>query len=355
MKVYVLPADVYGCGHYRLIWPANVLQQLGHEITIIPPGPGSGFLAQTTEIDSQQVLTSVQIPSDADVIVIQRPAHPLQPQMIRMLRQNGIAVVVDMDDDMSNIHPDNAAYHEYHPRSTSPFSWRHALESCKAATLVTTSTRSLRAIYASHDRGIILDNYVPEAYLDFDCPVDQLKGAFGWAGSVKSHPNDLQVLGGVAQRLVDDGHQLMIVGDGAGIKTALKLREQPSCTGVVPMIDWARTVAQSFSVGIVPLAQTAFNRSKSRLKGIEMMAVGIPWISSPREEYRKLQRESGCGLLADTPKQWYEQVTALLTDKALRQDMAAAGKEWMRAQTYQAQAWRWAEAWQTAYDIERRK
>ena len=49
MKVYVLPADPHGCGHYRLIWPSNVLQKAGHEIVIMPPSKDSGFMASFLE------------------------------------------------------------------------------------------------------------------------------------------------------------------------------------------------------------------------------------------------------------------------------------------------------------------
>jgi len=83
------------------------------------------------------------------------------------------------------------------------------------------------------------------------------------------------------------------------------------------------------------------------------MAGGIPWVASPRQEYRRLTRESGCGLLADTPKDWYRQLKLLLTDDVLRKEQAERGLEFMRDQTYQAQAWRWAEAWTRAVEIQK--
>jgi len=354
MRVYVLPADVYGCGHYRLIWPANVLQyESKHHITVMPPGHGSGFMARTVDRgDGQQILTGVQVPTDMEVLVIQRPAHPLQPQMIKLLRSNGVAVIVDMDDDMSNIDPDNVAYWEYSPRSKSPFNWRYALEACKAATLVTASTKTLANVYARHGRYAVLDNYVPEAYLDFPLTADE--GTFGWAGTLKSHPNDLRVLGQSVADLVAAKYQFGVVGDGKGIRKALKLPSDPLATGTVGLVEWAQKIAGTFQVGMVPLASTAFNASKSRLKGVEMMSLGIPFVYSPREEYRKLNRESKCGLPAATPKQWYSQLKRLLTDEALRKEQAEAGREWMRGQTYQANAWRWEEAWTRAYEMENR-
>jgi hypothetical protein len=112
-------------------------------------------------------------------------------------------------------------------------------------------------------------------------------------------------------------------------------------------------IGESLDLGMVPLAPTAFNTSKSRLKGIEYMAVGVPWVGSPREEYRRLHRESRCGLLADGPKDWYTKLKLLLTDDVLRKEQGEAGRTWMQDQTYQANAWRWLEAWERALEIER--
>ena len=300
--------------------------------------------------DGTEVLTGLTIPADADVIVIQRPSHPLQPQMIQMIRSNGIAVVVDMDDDMSSIHPDNIAFHIYRPSSSSILSWKWALECCKLASWVTTSTSTLQRVYAKHGRGTVLHNYIPEAYLNFPSPES---GTFGWAGTTKSHPNDLQVTVPAVQRLMDEGYKFKVVGGQSSVKSCLRLKDDPDCTGSIPLNQWVACIGEQLDVGMIPLAPTAFNTSKSRLKGIEYMAVGIPWVASPREEYRKLHRESGCGLLVDTPKDWYTKLKLLLDDEVMRKEQAEAGREYMRTQTYQANAWRHWEAWTKALEVER--
>jgi hypothetical protein len=240
----------------------------------------------------------------------------------------------------------------YRHHSTSPLSWRWASVSCKEATLVTTSTRALQRTYAAHGRGIILDNYVPEAYLSFTKADHQLP-SFGWAGTTTSHPNDLQVAAGGVQRLINDGFVFRVVGGKSAVKAALRLKEDPQFTGATSVAEWAQTIAATYDVGMMPLGLTSFNSAKSRLKAIEHMAVGVPWVGSPREEYRRTHLESGCGLLADTPKQWYANLKLLLTDTVLAKEQAEAGKLWMRDQTYQAQAWRWAEAWERALKIQR--
>ena len=319
MKVYALPADAFGCGHYRVIWPADVLRSQGFDVTIIPPDGKSGF-----EVNVQEGrLVGAKVPEDADVIVMQRPAHPLQPQLIQMMRQNHIAVVVDMDDDMSSIHPNNIAFNLYRPTSASPMSWRHAAVSCREATLVTVSTPALRRVYGSHGRCAVLDNYVPQRCLEYPKPVT---GRFGWAGTTASHPNDLQVTGRAIQDLIDAGHPFQVIGGKSKVQQVAKLRELPSFTGGIGLDRWVATIAENCDVGMVPLAPTAFNASKSRLKGIEYLAARVPFVYSPREEYRRLHRESGCGLLAETPKQWFAQVKRLLDDDALRQEQVEMGQ-----------------------------
>lgn len=352
MIVYVFPADSYGCGHYRLVWPADVLRREGHDIRIMPPKKDSGFLARYREHpDGRKELIDIKVPDDADVVVLQRPAHEHQPVMVEMLRSKGVAVVIDMDDDMSSIDPSNIAYGIYSPRSDTPYSWRNAAESCKRATMVTTSTRALQKIYAPHGRGVVLDNYVPAKVLKY--PLHGSTGAFGWAGTTASHPNDLQVTGRTVEHLREAGFWFRVVGGPSKVQEALKLSRPPDCTGPVDLIDWVRVIGETYDVGMIPLANSQFNRAKSRLKGIEHMAVGVPWVASPREEYRRLHRESSCGLLAETPKDWYTQLTRLLKDDVLRKEQGEMGREYMQDQTYQAQAWRWLEAWTEALKVQR--
>lgn len=351
MRVYVLPADAYGCGHYRLIWPADVLRRAGHDIVVIPPDSRSGFFAKIVDLDDgTQQLASLRVPADADVIVLQRPARPLQVQLVQMMRANGIAVVIDMDDDMSALHPNNIAYNMYSTRTNSGMSWRTAEQVCKEATMVTTSTGKLQRVYAKHGRGVVIDNYVPGAYLGF---THYDTGNFGWAGTTKSHPNDLQVMGDSVRRLQADGYNFMVVGGPSRVKEALRLPEVPNSVGPVGLESWARTMCQSLDVALCPLAPTAFNQAKSRLKAIESMAVGLPWIASPREEYRRLHRESGAGVLVDTPKQWYNAVRQLMDNEHMRQEQVEMGKQYMQDQTYEANAWRWLEVWEQALKIER--
>jgi hypothetical protein len=299
-------------------------------------------------IDANGRLVEVQYPADADVIVMQRLTFELTAQAVPMLREAGVAVVVDMDDDLSTIHPANPAFGMYRPRPGWPHSWRNAEQACRDATLVTVSTDALLARYAPHGRGMVLRNCVPRAYLDLP---RQDSDVIGWGGSLRSHPDDLAQLGTAAARLVDEGHPFRVVGPPDGVREALRLPGEPEATGSVDLVAWPSALS-TLGVGVAPLAESVFNRSKSHLKPLEMAAVGVPWVASPRVEYRRLHKE-GVGLLAERPKDWYRQLKKLATDPALRADMSAAGRELAARHTIEDNAWRWLEAWEHAYNLQR--
>lgn len=354
-----MPADAAGCGYYRLTWAAEYLQALGHNIHIEYPSTKKAEAGTTgLEVhfrgdhrdDPKAEIIDVKVPNDADVLVMQRLTHDWHPRVIEVLRAKGIAMVIDMDDNLSDIHPENKAYTHFHPRNTkTPYSWKNAEAACKAATLVTVSTEALLKVYGRHGRGHVIDNYVPERYLNIMATQDKV---FGWPGTTDSHPNDLQVTGGVVQDLIGEGYEFRIIGPVSLAHRALRLKDLPPHTGLVQMVNWASEIAK-LQVMLAPLAPTAFNSGKSRLKPIEAASVGVPWVGSPRAEYRRFHKESGSGVLVESRKDWYRAVKQLMDDAAMRQELGQKGREYMRTQTIEKNAWRLWEAWERAYKIQK--
>lgn len=355
MKVYVFPADLFGCGHYRMIWPAQALRAEGHDVEIMFPNTKTNAFGQKIAglraVMEGDRLVDVQYPRDADVIVFQRPTHRQLSQAVPLLREKGVAVVIDMDDDLSSINPRNPAYAQVHPRNEhiTQHSWHNAERACRDATMVTLSASKLIERYGSHGRYRILHNYVPGAYLDVE---HEDSTTVGWAGSVHSHPDDLQVVGPSMARLIREGVPFLNVGTGTGVQDALGTTEEINSSGLVELDNWPSAVTR-LGIGIAPLADTIFNAGKSWLKPLEYTATGVPWVASPRAEYRRLHR-LGIGLLAQRPKDWYRQVRRLVNDESLRLEMSAAGREVVREHlVVEDNAWRWAEAWSEAVEIQR--
>lgn len=338
MKVLVYPSDRFGCGSFRAIWPGQYCATAGHDVEVVR--------AQDRRVRLVMEGNTVRdVLVEADVVVLQRVTHTYMAQAVAVMRAKGIAVVVDVDDDLSSIHPSNPAW-EMHRPGRGPHSWHNLAAACRAASLVTVSTPALLGVYAKHGRGQVLPNYLPDSYYGLT-RVDS--DVIGWPGSIHSHPNDPEVVGGSVARLVDEGAQFVMRGDSTGAGRAFGLAQDPPGGGV-SIEEWPRAVA-SIGVGIAPLADTRFNQCKSALKPMEMSACGVPWVASPRAEYKRLH-EMGAGVLADRPRTWYRELKRLHGSAALRQEMSEAGRAVAEQLRLSQNSWRWMDAWTRAYEMQ---
>jgi hypothetical protein len=349
VKVVIYPADRSGCGHFRLIWPGELLAAAGHDVHVVRAED-----RQVRLVMEHDTVRDVLV--EADVVVFQRLTHRWMADAVPVLRAKGVAVVVDVDDDLTSVHPSNPAWVGMHPAREGTrgpggqvhrHSWRNLSAACRDATLVTVSTPALLPVYAAHGRGQVLFNYLPDLY---DNLPHTDSDVIGWPGSYHSHPNDPEVVGGAVARLVEEGVTFVMRGDPTGAGVAFGLAADPPGGGV-PLEQWPRAVAE-LGVGIAPLADTRFNRSKSWLKPMEMCAAGVPWVASPRAEYRRLHA-MGAGVLADRPRAWYRELKRLHGSAALRAEMSEAGRAVAAQLRLADHAWRWAEAWELAFEMQR--
>lgn len=287
-----------------------------------------------------------------DVIVLQRITHMHLIDSIKVLRERyGLAVVIDMDDDLAAIPPSNPAFRAMHPRYgvSREHNWMNTQRACEVSTFVTVSTPALLPRYAPHDRGTVIRNCIPARYLDVE-HVDS--NVVGWGGSVHSHPNDLQTVGSAMAQLVREGTRFRIVGPVDGARVALGLDVDPEATGPRDMhTEWPEALAQ-LGVGITPLEDTRFNAGKSWLKPLEYAALGVVPVMSPRAEYAAFA-DLGAGVLAGKPRQWVRHVRELTTDAARRVEMSHTGREIAAKWTIEDNAWRWWQAWEDAYRTQR--
>lgn len=330
-----------------MIWPAEELKRQGYDIIIVAPDARSSMLRGM--LNRENELIDIIPPRDADVLVLQRVTHAHLVTGIELLRKKGISVVVDMDDDLANIHPSNPAFQAMHPSmgTQKDHSWANAQRACEAASMVIVSTDALIKRYAPHGRGMVVRNCVPQRYLDIP-HIDSTD--IGWGGSVRSHPNDLQVVGAGLTQVLNEA-KFKVVGPSDLVQKIMNLPYEPEATGPRDIMDeWPRAVAE-IGIGIAPLADTVFNAAKSWLKPLEYSALGVPWVASPRAEYTRLNG-MGVGLLANKPRQWASQLRRLIRDKTLRDEMSCAGRELASTMTIEGNAWRWMEVWEAAYKVD---
>lgn len=359
MRVLLYPADEWACGKLRMTWPADLLAARGHDVTSIEPANRRMDMVLDRSTNPPTV-TDVLLPEGgADVYVFQRATHLYVMQAIPLIRAKGCAVVVDIDDDLSNIDPANPAHGRLNPANIRRglrqadgnlylHSWEHLTQACRDATLVTVSTPGLLKRYARHGRGRVVRNYLPDHY--YGLPRRD-NAAIGWPAALAAHPHDPDVLGPAMLRLVQEGYTFTgYASDGLGKAFRLPA-DPPGSRDGVEVMDWPRSISE-IGVGIAPLSDTVFNASKSWLKPLELCATGVPWVASPRVEYKRLQA-LGAGVLADNPRTWYSALKRLATSESERDEQSQAGRAVAETLRLRDHVEEWWAAWGDALAIER--
>jgi glycosyltransferase involved in cell wall biosynthesis len=81
-----------------------------------------------------------------------------------------------------------------------------------------------------------------------------------------------------------------------------------------------------FDIGIMPLADTPYNRGKEAFKIKEYMAAGLPVVCSPIGHNRHVVRHGETGFFAETKAQWVTHLRRLVDDACLRQTLGTNGR-----------------------------
>lgn len=349
-RVLIWPADEGGTGWYRLRWPAMALAREGADVVIDTRGPVLAWSAPWQGAQPPPWVDAVALAQHpgADVVVLQRPGRKWWAQAIPMLQKIGVRVVVDVDDRFDKIDPRNAAYPHYAQPATAWHSWLHIDAACRLADLVTASTPALVERFG-YGHGLVLPNLVPDLYLRLALMAEVAPCTVGWSGSVETHPGDLEATAGQVPLVLGawPDWRVHVVGTGEGVADRLRLTgpqaERLTASGWVTIEDYPLEVAR-LAVGVVPLADSVFNRGKSALKMGEMAAMGVPVIASPTPDNQRLHGQ-GVGVLAASPGQWRRHLHRLAGSPQARADLGGAGRQAMARLTYEQHCGRWWDAW----------
>ena len=100
------------------------------------------------------------------------------------------------------------------------------------------------------------------------------------------------------------------------------------------------TGATPWDIGLAPLADTAFNACKSAIKVLDYAALGLAILASDVPAYRGSLADGPGGLLVpDSTGAWYEALSRLIRDHALRRTLAeGAVRTWVQTGTLAARA-----------------
>ncbi|NTU71283.1 MAG: glycosyltransferase family 4 protein [Coriobacteriia bacterium] len=322
-SVFFAVNDYWACGWYRCQVPGAALERLGYSVIV-----GHQITAHEIEV--------------SDVVVTQQPSRSPQLSAIRAANAAGKLSVVELDDDVWNLVASNPGY-EYWSR---PDVRRFAHQCVEEAQLVTTPTHYLADKLRKINPNVrVLPNMLPPTGWDFPKPKAQRedKVTLGWAGSV-SHAGDFRVVDSVIHQILDRyEHVDMVVAGGPEL---IDIHQHPRLRHIgATDIESYPTLLEQFDIGLIPLADTTFNRGKSDLKFVEYSMLGIPSIAAKLEPYEKTVKHGENGFLASSAKDWLKHLTRLVEDVELRRAIGAAAQAYARTRTIDSAIDRWERAY----------
>jgi glycosyltransferase involved in cell wall biosynthesis len=323
LSILGYPHDSDGSGYYRFYLPYKFLARgVSHQVML--PEPHTKFTPNDEQLHN------------IDVIAVQRFMGADGVELFTRWRPR-VTLVYETDDDM--LHPDNASgLAHLHDEAT-----RETFRRClRMAHMVTVSTPTLAEVLRPYNDNIrILPNFVHGDMLYIERPRrDRL--TVGWAGGM-SHLLDWSTAAEPINDVLDTHPDVDF--HFVGIDYSPLLRRACRYTPWRPDV-WDYYAELDFDVGVVPLADTPFNRCKSHIKALEFMALGIPVVAADAPAYRELVIDGVTGYLVRTADEWRARLHDLLHDEAMRQEMGAKGKQVAAEWTMQT-GWK---LWRDAYE-----
>lgn len=322
-SVFYCVNDYWACGWYRCYVPGVALKQLGYRVLL------------DEKVTAQDI-------ANHDVIVVQTPPTPQHLGVIRATNEAGKLSVLEMDDDIWHISPLNPT-HRHWSRPEVRANVRACVEE---AQVVTTPTHALAELFRTMNPNVkVLPNMLPAQGWDYPTPKAQRedKVVIGWAGSM-SHSGDLRVVDGIVQQLLDRYPQAEFIMAGGLKPEELAGHDRISYLKATDIQAYPGTL-EKFDIGLIPLADTAFNRSKSDLKFVEYSMLGIPSVASKLEPYLRSVKHGENGFLASSPKDWLKHLTRLVEDIELRRGIGARAQEFARTRTIDQAIDKWEKAY----------
>lgn len=219
--------------------------------------------------------------------------------------------IVEVDDNYIDVPPWNEAYHSF--RNGSSFR-SVALECMRHADAIMVTTPHLGELYTAYNDNV----YVIENSLDFKgdkkfvgwdkVSVRKHKGTrIGWIGG-RAHFDDLMMVAPILREILQKHPDVTLCLINSAVRHSCQLLNKPYPFEGLKNVHYAdRSVAINryapfaasfgFDIGIAPLVDCNFNRSKSNLRWLEYSALKIPTVATGISHFNQSVQDGETGYL----------------------------------------------------------
>jgi len=354
-RVAFIPASVDGVNYYRMATWAFEMRKYKNTIVDLAwfryesPNPG---VLHTWQEDINNPIPSLDalgltvgqyvrkaidhFCEEADIVVW----HPMYyaeslDLFLEMQHKHQKPFLVEVDDNYVDVPAWNEAFHGF--KNGSPFR-RIALDTMRNADALMVTTPHLAETYASINDNI----YLIENSLDFrgdrkfvgwdQVSVRKHKGTrIGWIGG-RSHFNDLMMVAPELRKVLERHKDVTLCLVNSALKPSCNELKIPYPFEGLRNVHYAdRSVAINryaafaasfgFDIGIAPLVDCNFNRSKSNLRWLEYSAMKIPTVASNVGHFKQTLRPYQDAILMDSAEGWASVLEQLISDKTRREQL----------------------------------
>lgn len=313
---------------YRSIVPMQALAHRGHSVHV----------EERDEIRDPAALL------EYDAIHILRISHPLMVRLARQLRQRGVAIVWDNDDERVALLQEAARAPGQEGIAAQRF-FGSMRAMTKAADAVTTPSEALAQLHAADSRREvqILPNRLPPTFRRPQRVMPHEGVHIGWL-AMPNHAESFKALGirETLDHLLARHAHLHVTG--IGLDLGLSSRRYTHMPGV-PYGALPEQIVH-FDIGIAPIADTAVNEARSDVKLKEYAAAGVPWLASPIGPFAGHGEQQGGRLVEDGD--WFAAIESLMNDADTRRVLTQRGIRWANGETIEAHIDVWERVFQDA-------
>jgi glycosyltransferase involved in cell wall biosynthesis len=315
--------------NYRVSLPMRALAGRGHTVV---------------RLDDLEADTPLPMLMECDLVHCFR-RHD-RAEDLRQLSRGGVAVSFDNDDDLGSSDTLTGKSSLQGLRTNRRLSAIYA-EVARFADLVTTPSARIADIYrekgAEHVE--VIENYIDGEDIRPRRASPHEGVVVGWVAGLE-HAADLPGL-----RLVEIVSRLLEIHPTLRVLTVgvrLPLRsDRYEHIKEVPHSELFK-IAARIDIGIAPLMDTPFNRSRSNVKPKEYAAGGAAWIASAVGPYRGLGEEHG-GMVIDNDG-WFDALDLLVRSPRARKRLSRRARRWAKSQTVDRHATTWEKAFEGAIE-----
>lgn len=241
--------------------------------------------------------------------------------------------VMDMDDNIFDIDSMNPASILYYEGSEN---LKNATIIIQDADNITCSTKHLANVISKHrtKKPIVLPNYIdPTVYKYNPKKIEKHDGIYiGYQGS-STHYTDFMNTGIMfaLRRILSEYPNVKFYTIGMAFDDMKKYIPEDKFIighGERDHDKWVKKwQTLPIDIGLAPLINTSFNKSKSSIKYYEYGLREIPAVYSWVDPYIETVKEHKTGYLAQNETEWYEKIKLLIENPKFRQEVAQNARE----------------------------